>query len=249
MFVNPQKRAETLEKIIAARRELRNEETEKVLDRAGFQESAAKLFKPIIEREQASKKEVLKAITDGSESNMRDTAGVVQAIRELESPLVSLFEGVYTGPQAIEGAKEPKTVGIDPTLLAILESAEEHSGDYDRDYAKGIQFRDRITTLGQLPIRISEAGIKFEGKTYPNSQELFELLTIKNPIGRFSDEAKQHYVHLLSDSGLLYKRDGTRQGWKGRKYELIKDTIDKMISDGSIPKRREKKGGALKQGR
>ena len=182
MYVNPQKRAETLEKIIAARRELRNEETEKVLERAGFQESAAKLFKPIIEGEKASKKEVLKAITDGSESNRRGTAGVVQAIRELESPLVSLFEGVDTGPQAIEGAKEPKFVGLDPTLRQILEEAEDYSVDYDRDHAKGIQFKDGIITLGKRPIQISEEnGIKFEGNTYPHSHELLELLTVKNP--------------------------------------------------------------------
>ena len=45
------------------------------------------------------------------------------------------------------------------------------------------------------------------------------------------------------------RRTGRVTGWPGRKYELIKGTIDKMISDGSIPKRKEKKGGALRQDR
>ena len=54
---------------------------------------------------------------------------------------------------------------------------------------------------------------------------------------------------MLNDAGLLHKKDGKRQGWKGQKYVLIRGTIDRMMADGRVPRVKEKKGGALKQGR
>ena len=104
MFVNPGEKAKTLERLIKARKEVKSEQTGRVLQEAGFQEDTAKLFAPIVEGEKTSKEKVLKAITDGSEANRLGNLALTQAIREIESPLVPLFDGIDM-PQ-LEGAEK-----------------------------------------------------------------------------------------------------------------------------------------------
>ena len=44
-------------------------------------------------------------------------------------------------------------------------------------------------------------------------------------------------------------RMGHVKDGKGKKYELIRGTIDAMMADNRIPKRRTKRGAVLKQSR
>lgn len=257
MFVNPGKKAKTLKKLIAVKKEVRNEQTSRVLEQAGFQEGAERLLKPIVEGEKESKKEVLKAITDGNEARAHENLAITQAIREIDSPLISLFDEAREQDQrqrqgqkatAITG-EESRDVPLDETLRQYLEEADDPGNNTERDKVKGIYFKNGRLFLGDKPIEIEDMDIRFEEKTYVKSPELLQLLVFKNPGDDIDDSYLEEYVQMLNDAGLLHKKDGKRQGWKGKKYELIRGTIDRMMADGQIPRVKEKKGGALRQGR
>ena len=187
MFVNPGKKAETLKKLIEARKEVRNEQTSRVLEQAGMREGAERLFKPIVEGEKESKREVLKAITDGSEARARENLALEQAIRDRDNPLISLFEeareeqGQGQRQGAIEAPDEERYRQLDPALRNILEDADNPAIAVERDRVKGIYFKNDSLFLGDKPIEIGH-DIRFEGKTYVKSPHLLQLLVLKYPL-------------------------------------------------------------------
>ena len=85
----------------------------------------------------------------------------------------------------------------------------------------------------------------FKDNQYPLTNGLLYLLTTKQEDpDAFSEDEKQNYVDMLYRAGLLYKSDGTRQGWRGRKYNnIVKPYAERY------PDRIPREGSGLKQKR
>ena len=101
------------------------------------------------------------------------------------------------------------------------------------EVAKGIRMRNNVPHLGVLPVKIDRENktIYVGEKGYPLSEGILHLLMTKDVTKNYTEDEKNNYVDMLFRGGLLHKKDGTPQGWKGPKYrDIIKGRAGNVIS-------------------
>lgn len=201
-----------LKELIAARKSVQRQDTERILQEEGFEDKATKLFKPLVEKQREESKKTREAL--------QATTDAISQIQILPGhTLRAITEGL--------DKTEPEE-GLDPVLGHILSQVQR--GEFPQDKAKGIKIHPNGSiTLGSEEVKINrpQGYIEMKDKKYGLTDGLLYLLTttLGNP-NDFTEAEMKNYVDMLFHAKLLHKKDGTRHGWKGDKYlNIVKPFI------------------------
>ena len=224
---DPRKREELIKDLIETRKKIKDNFIARKVGEIEYQTGLTKLFKPVIETQKATAKE----ITDAQKATAE----------RIEKGLLPIREGIEGLPgalslpqyQAIEEYKKEKNLG--PTVIKAL--------DYIKPEDKttfGMYFKDGDFRIGDKKVDIKDNDIIIDGIPYKGTVGLWELIMKDEPQeGVYTDEDFLNYGRILKQTNAIYKGNNPNQNYpKSSKSTKWKKLISPIWED--IKKQKDK---------
>ena len=194
---DPRKREELIKDFIETRKRIKDNFIARKVGEAEYQTGLTKLFKPVIETQKATTKE----ITDAQKA----------ATEKITQGLLPIKAGI----EGLPGALSFPTY---PTLEMIEEEEKKDLGDTAKEYLKYATGENSDRIFGIYPdennkLKIGDNFLKFKGNNiiidgieYTGEPGLWELITSKNP-EKFKEDDYLEYINLLVQTNTIYQNN------------------------------------------
>ena len=194
---DPRKREELIKDFIETRKRIKDNFVARKVGEAEYQTGLTKLFKPVIETQKATTKE----ITDAQKA----------ATEKITQGLLPIKAGI----EGLPGALSFPTY---PTLEMIEEEEKKDLGDTAKEYLKYATGENSDRIFGIYPdennkLKIGDKFLKFKGNNiiidgieYTGKPGLWELITSKNP-EKFKEDDYLEYINLLVQTNTIYQNN------------------------------------------
>ena len=199
---DPRRREELIKDLIETRKRIKDNFIAKKVGEAEYQTGLTKLFKPVIETQKATAKEITEAQKTATE---KITQGLL--------PIKAGIEGL---PGAISFPTYP--------ALEMTEEEEKEEkkdlGSIAKNYLTYAMGKDSDKIFGIYPdannkLKIGSKFLKFEGddiiidnKTYIGTDGLWELIVSKEPQeGKYTEDDYINYINLLIQTNTIHQKN------------------------------------------
>ena len=236
---DPRRREELIKDLIETRKRIKDNFIARKVGEAEYQTGLTKLFKPVIETQKATAKEITEAQKAATE---KITQGLL--------PIKAGIEGL---PGAISFPTYP--------ALEMTEEKEEEKedlGDIAKEYLTYAMRKDSDKSFGIYPdknnkLKIGSKFLKFkgndiiiEGVEYTGTRGLWELIVSKDP-KNFTEDDYINYTNLLIHTDTIYHgNDSKRTKPKSsslNKWTTLISPVWEFISESKKPLPEEKGKG------
>ena len=164
---DPRKREELIRDFIETRKRIKDNFVARKVGESEYQTGLTKLFKPVMETQKATAKEITEAQKATAEKITSELLPIKEGIEGL--PL-KLFKEVFPSL----GFKESDITKLGPLAVNALIEAFTKEG-VDRSY--GIYAKNKKLFMGNKEISIKDNDITLEGEVYKGTPGLWELIT------------------------------------------------------------------------
>ena len=250
---DPRKREELIKDFIETRKRIKDNFIARKVGESEYQTGLTKLFKPVIETQKATAKEITDAqkattekITQGLLPIKAGIEGLPGAISFPTYPALEMTEE----EEEEEEEEEIKDVGklaLNYLAFATGKKSDTSLGIYP-DENKELKIGDKkITVIGN--------DIKIEDKTYTGTTGLWELIVRKElPKIDFTDEDYINYGKILKQTNAIYQNNNPisnkPKSSKGEKWKkLIKPIWDDIKESKKPPPEEKGKGKGKGKGK
>ena len=205
---DPRKREELIRDLIETRKRIKDNFIAKKVGEAEYQTGLTKLFKPVIETQKATAKEITEAQKTATE--------------KITQGLLPIKEGLERLPGAISLPTYP-TLKITEEEEEIEEETEEEKkdlGSIAKSYLIYAMGKDSDRSFGIYPdannkpkigskyLKIKGDDIMIDDKTYIGTPGLWELIVSKEPQeGKYTEDDYLKYINLLIQTDTIHQKN------------------------------------------
>ena len=230
---DPRKREELIRDLIETRKRIKDNFIARKVGEIEYQTGLTKLFKPVIETQKTTAKE----ITDAQKATAEKITGELLPIKEGLEKLPSVTFPAYP---AVEMTKE-EIINIEPIAVNALMSLGSKEG-IDRTF--GIHKKDGKYHIGNKPITIKGNNIIIENNEYEGTKGLWELIIFKNP-DNYTEDDYLNYINLLVQTNTIYQGNNPNQNRAkssgGDKWNKLISPVWEHIKESKKPLERKRR--------
>ena len=228
---DPRKREELIRDFIETRKRIKDNFVAKKVGEIEYQTGLTKLFKPVIETQKATAKEIIEAQKTAAEKITKELLPIKEGLENItvippieteeDIPALEITEEQITkiGPTASEY--------LLPTFKQKATQADIKPGD-----TKGTLF-----LIGKTPIKIENDDITIKDYKFKGTPGLWKLLTSKNipDISEYKAEDLRDYIFIMYDTNTTrigFNRDNKRIGGNDKMNKIIKPFVIALEEGG-----------------
>ena len=243
---DPRKREELIKDLIETRKRIKDNFIARKVGEIEYQTGLTKLFKPVIETQKATAKE----ITDAQKA----------ATEKITQGLLPIKAGIEGLPGAISFPTYPALEMTEEEEEEEEEKEEEEKkdlGSIAKSYLTYAMGKDSDKIFGIYPdannkLKIGSKFLKFEGdniiiddKTYTGTDGLWELIISKEPQeGKYTEDDYINYINLLVQTNTIYQKNNPNnpkpKSSSSKKWETLISPVWKHIRESKKPLPKEK---------
>ena len=202
---DPRKREELVRDFIETRKRIKDNFMARKVGEAEYQTGLTKLFKPVIETQKATAKEITEAQKATAE---RIEKGLLPIKDALENPIViPPIEAKEPIPSIELTEKEKTELGG----LAVDALQQTYGRKLTQSDIKPLDVKEGIFNIGNTPVTVSKNDLFVDGLgEFKGTKELWNLLTSKDIPVINKDYKKED---LINYAHIMYHTNTTRQGY------------------------------------
>ena len=252
---DPRKREELIKDFIETRKRIKDNFVARKVGEAEYQTGLTKLFKPVIETQKATTKEITDAQKAATE---KITQGLLPIKAGIEGLPGALSFPTYPTVEMTEGEPIPTVEMTEEQRKKILgskasEAFEQYITSEGADKVFGIVKKGTNYYIGDKPIKFKGDNIIIDEKEYTGEPGLWELITLKDP-KKFTDVDYKNYVNILKQTNAIYQNNDPNNPkpkssqsikWK----QLIKPIWNDIKESKKPPEEEKGKGKGKGKGR
>ena len=247
---DPRKREELIKDLIETRKRIKDNFIAKKVGEAEYQTGLTKLFKPVIETQKTTAKEITEAQKEATE---KITQGLLPIKEALENPIVipSIEEGEEKKAiKLTESLTEEEKTKLGPIAEAFLKTPWNKE-NLDLNFGLNTQNEERKFKFGDKLVKFNGNDIFVEGKRFIGTPGFWALIISKNPSsGDYDDEDKKQYKDLLIRTNAIFKNNDPKETRAKGNYQGNKwNEVIKPIWEEIKPKPTKKGGKGGKGGK
>ena len=251
---DPRKREELIKDLIETRKRIKDNFIAKKVGEIEYQTGLTKLFKPVIETQKATAKEITDAQKAATEKITQGLlpikAGIEGLPGALSFPTYPALETTEEEEEKEEEEKKKKDLG------SIAKSYLTYAMGKDSDRSFGI-YPDENNKLkmGSKYLKLKGDNIIIDDKEYPGTEGLWELIVSKEPQeGIYTEDDFLNYGKILKQTNAIYQGNNPNQNypkssssvkWK----QLIKPIWEDIKKSKKPPEEEKEKGKGKGKGR
>ena len=254
---DPRKREELIKDFIETRKRIKDNFVARKVGEAEYQTGLTKLFKPVIETQKATTKEITDAQKAAAEKITKELLPIKTGIEGLPG---ALSFPTYPTLEMTEGEPIPTVEMTEEQRKKILgskasEAFEKYITSEGADKVFGIVKKGTNYYIGDKPIKFKGDNIIIDEKEYTGSDGLWELIISKNPQkGIYYPNDYKEYVKILKQTNAIYQNNDPTQNkpkssqsskWK----QLIKPIWNDIKESKKPPEEEKGKGKGKGRGR
>ena len=229
---DPRKREELIKDLIETRKRIKDNFIAKKVGEAEYQTGLTKLFKPVIETQKATAKEITEAQKAAAEKITSELIPIKEGVKEL--PL-KLFNQVF--PSIEFNERDIINLGS-----IAVNNLKRYFKPNEGDLSTGIRDKDGSFYIGSEPVRIRDNNIFIDNTEYRGTSGLWKLITSKNipDKSEYTPEDLVNYSNIMSKTNTArnkYNPRGQYRGGNNRKMnELTKPFVRELENDNTVNK-------------
>ena len=232
---DPRKREELIKDFIETRKRIKDNFIARKVGEIEYQTGLTKLFKPVTETQKATAKE----ITDAQKATAEKITSELLPIRE---GLEKIPDITYPTYPAVEMTKE-EIEKIGPIATDALIKLASKKG-IDKSF--GLTVKNKKFHIGDKPITFKDDNIIIEGKEYPGTSGLWELIISQEPQeGKYTEDDYLNYVNLLVQTNTIYQGNNPNQNRakssRGYKWDKLINPVWEHIRESKKPLKRKRR--------
>ena len=208
---DPRRREELIKDLIETRKRIKDNFIAKKVGEAEYQTGLTKLFKPVIETQKTTAKEITEAQKAATE---KITQGLLPIKAGIEGLPGALSFPTYPALEMTEEEEEKEE--------EEKEKEKEDLGDTAKEYLALTTGKNSDKTFGIYPdetdknkLKIGSKVLKFkgnniiiDGEEYTGTRGLWELIVSKNPQeGIYTEDDYFNYIKLLKQTNTIYQKN------------------------------------------
>ena len=193
---DPRKREELIKDFIETRKRIKDNFVARKVGEIEYQTGLTKLFKPVIETQKATAKE----ITDAQKA----------ATEKITQGLLPIKTGIEGLPGAISFPTYPALEMTEEEKKDLGDTAKEYltyaiGGNSDKIFGIYPDENNKLK-IGNKYLKFKGDNILIDGKEYTGSPGLWELIVSKNPQeGKYTEDDYINYINLLVQTNSIYQ--------------------------------------------
>ena len=232
---DPRKREELIKDFIETRKRIKDNFIARKVGEIEYQTGLTKLFKPVTETQKATTKE----ITEAQKATAEKITSELLPIRE---GLEKIPDITYPTYPAVEMTKE-EIEKIGPIATDALIKLASKKG-IDKSF--GLTVKNKKFHIGDKPITFKDDNIIIEGKEYPGTSGLWELIISQEPQeGKYTEDDYLNYVNLLVQTNTIYQGNNPNQNRakssRGYKWDKLINPVWEHIRESKKPLKRKRR--------
>ena len=226
---DPRKREELIRDFIETRKRIKDNFVARKVGESEYQTGLTKLFKPVIETQKATAKEITDAQKATAEKITSELIPIKEGVKEL--PL-KLFNQVF--PSIEFNERDITNLGS-----IAVNNLKKYFKPNEGDLSTGIHDKDGSFYIGSEPIRIRDNNIFIDNTEYTGTSGLWKLITSKNipDKSEYTPEDLVNYSYIMMKTNTArnrYNPRGQYRGGSNRKMnELIKPFVRELENDNT----------------
>ena len=235
---DPRKREELIKDLIETRKRIKDNFIARKVGEAEYQTGLTKLFKPVIETQKATAKEITEAQKAATEKITQGLlpikAGIEGLPGAISSPTYPALEMTEKEEEEEEEIKDVGKLALNYLAFATGKKSDTSLGIYPDE--------NKELKIGNKKITVIGNDIKIEDKTYTGTTGLWELIVRKElPKTDFTEEDYINYGKILKQTNAIYQNNNPMSNKpksnKGDKWKtLIKPIWDDIKKGKGNPK-------------
>ena len=233
---DPRKREELIKDFIETRKRIKDNFVARKVGEIEYQTGLTKLFKPVIETQKATAKE----ITDAQKAA---TEKITQGLLPIKAGIEGL-PGAISFPTypALEMTKE-EIEKLGPIATDALIKLASKKG-IDKSF--GLTVKNKKLHIGDKPITIKDNNIIIDGEEYTGTPGLWELIISQEPQeGKYTEDDYLNYINLLVQTNTIYQGNNPNQNRAkssgGDKWNKLISPVWEHIRESKKPLKRKKR--------
>ena len=251
---DPRRREELIKDLIETRKRIKDNFIAKKVGEAEYQTGLTKLFKPVIETQKATAKEITEAQKTATE---KITQGLLPIKAGIEGLPGAISFPTYPALEMTEEEEEEEEKEEKKDLGSIAKNYLTYAMGKDSDKIFGI-YPDANNKL-----KIGSKFLKFEGdniiiddKTYTGTDGLWELIVSKEPQeGKYTEDDYINYINLLTQTNTIHQKNNPNspkpKSSASKKWATLISPVWEHIreSKNPLPKEKGEEGKGKRKGR
>ena len=244
---DPRRREELIKDLIETRKRIKDNFIARKVGEAEYQTGLTKLFKPVIETQKTTAKEITEAqkaatekITQGLLPIKTGIEGLPGAISFPTYPALEMTEEEEKEEEKEKEKEEKKDLG------PIAKEYLTYATGKDSDRSFGI-YPDKNNKLkiGSKFLKFKGDNIIIDGVEYTGTSGLWELIVSKDPQeGKYTEDDYINYINLLVQTNTIYQGNNPNQNRAkssgGNKWNKLISPVWEHIKESKKPLPKEK---------
>ena len=252
---DPRKREELIKDLIETRKRIKDNFIAKKVGEIENQTGLTKLFKPVIETQKATAKEITEAqkaatekITQGLLPIKAGIEGLPGAISFPTYPALEMTEEEEEEKEDKE-EEEKKKKDLGPIAKSYLTYAMGEDSDRSFGIYPGPNKKPKI---GNKYLNLKGDDIIIDGITYTGTPGLWELIVSKDPQeGKYTEDDYINYINLLVQTNTIHQKNNPNspkpKSSSSKKWETLISPVWVHIRESKKPLPKEKGGKGKRQ--
>ena len=227
---DPRKREELVRDLIETRKRIKDNFIAKKVGESEYQTGLTKLFKPVIETQKTTAKEITEAQKTATE---KITQGLLPIKEALENPIVIPPIEAGEEKKAIiltESLTEEEKTNLGPIAETFLKTPWNKE-NLDLDFGLNTQNEERKFKFGDKEVKFDGNDIVVEGERFVGTPGFWALIISKNPSpGDYTDNDKKIYKNLLIKTNAIFQGNNpentrAKGNYRGNKWKEVINPI------------------------
>ena len=245
---DPRRREELIKDLIETRRRIKDNFIAKKVGEAEYQTGLTKLFKPVIETQKTTAKEITEAQKTATE---KITQGLLPIKEALENPIIipPIEEGEEKKAITLtESLTEEEKTNLGPIAETFLKTPWNKE-NLDLNFGLNTQNEERKFKFGDKLVKFVGDDIFVEGEKFIGTPGFWALIISKNPSpDDYENEDKRRYKDLLIKTNAIFKNNDPEEtkpkgNYQGNKWKEVINPIWQEIKPKPTRKGGKGKGG------
>ena len=245
---DPRKREELVRDFIETRKRIKDNFIARKVGEAEYQTGLTKLFKPVTETQKATTKEITDAQKAATEKITKELLPIKAGIEGLPG---ALSFPTYPALEMTEEEKKEEKKDIGDVAKGYL----IYAMGKDSDKSFGIYPEKNKLKIGSKYLKFEGDNIIIDGKEYPGTEGLWELIVSKEPQeGKYTEDDYINYINLLIQTNTIYQGNNPNntnpKSSSSNKWNKLISPVWEHIKESKKPLEEEKgKGKGKGKGR
>ena len=244
---DPRKREELIRDLIETRKRIKDNFIAKKVGEAEYQTGLTKLFKPVIETQKTTAKEITEAQKTATE---KITQGLLPIKEALENPIIipPIEEGEEKKAITLtESLTEEEKTNLGPIAETFLKTPWNKE-NLDLNFGLNTQNEERKFKFGDKFVKFDGNDILVEGERFIGTPGFWALIISKNlSPGDYENEDKRRYKDLLIKTNAIFKNNDPKEtkpkgNYQGNKWKEVINPIWQEIKPKPTKKGGKGKG-------